>query len=133
MDIHHQDIFYDTSKMGIRMKKTILKDGKSKATAWRVDILDCSKSWQRKQIDMSFEDIMKKLDKTSHYTIIHRRGYESWKDHRIFPSDKMSISRWKLEMGFCTMGVGPDYFLWIDLDESFIPYFVKKYNLKTML
>jgi hypothetical protein len=45
---------------------------------------------------MTFEDIMARFARNSHFSVIHRRGYRECG-----------------EFGFRTMGAGADYFLWI--------------------
>lgn len=110
------DIFYKTD-FSINQKKKIINDAKKKCYEWRVDELDCSKSWARKQIDMSFKDIMEKFDKNCHFTIIKRLP-------RFRPTDKEYI-----EIDFCTMNIGINYYLWIYIDIDYLDYFVKKYKL----
>ena len=91
----------------------------------------------RKVIDMDFDEVLKYLyTENIHFTIIHRRGYEDW-------NAKDSWYKWHLQIGFCTMArknklsstiqdIKGDLFLWIDLDESYVPYFVEKYKLKEL-
>ena len=87
------------NKLTLKQKKELILAAKAVCFEWWVDILDCSKSWYRQKTDMSFEDIMKKFDKTCHFIVIHRNfGREN-----------------HIEVGFCTMGKGPDYFLWINV------------------
>ena len=49
--------------MTFEQKRDILIDTKNLCYNWKVDKLDCSESWQRKTIEMSFEEIMKKFNK----------------------------------------------------------------------
>ena len=63
---------------------------------------------------MSFEDILKKLDSSCHFFIIHRRG------HSTPPF---------LEIGFKTMKERT-YFLWIRCSDEHVSFFVDKYLLK---
>jgi len=121
MNEYFPDVFYDVSKLTLQDKISILQDAKDKCISWNVDILDCNKSWARQYIDMSWEDIVKKLDDSSHFVIIHRRGYVEWKK---FP-DRY---RWCLEIGFSTYH-SPSYFLWIYINEDELYWFINKYKL----
>lgn len=98
---------YKTLNLTLEQKTDILRRAKEVCDYWWVDILDCSKSWRRQKIDMSFEEIMLKYD-GSHLSIIHRD----------LPPEN------HLEIGF-RIGepLGPDYFLWIILDPKYIPEF----------
>ena len=58
---------------------------------------------------MSFDDIMAKLNQKCHFIIIHRN---------VDPENY-------LEVGFSTLNVGPDYFLWIHLDIKHLDEFTK--------
>ncbi len=66
------NIFYNTKILTTKRKKEIILFAKDLCYDWHVDKLDCSISWSRKEIDMSFEDILKTLNKKSHFTIVHR-------------------------------------------------------------
>lgn len=94
-----------------------MHEAKEQSYEWRVDVLDCDKSYSRQRIEMSFEDILKILDSSSHFFIIHRRGYSNWDFH--------------IKIGFRSM-TAIDYFLWIHLKEDKLPDLIEKYNLKSM-
>lgn len=98
---------YDTHDLTIEQKVDILHRAKAVCYNWWVDILDCSKSFHRQKIEMSFEEIMAKFDDRSFFVIIHRTFHENY-----------------LEIGFSTMDT-PDYFLWMMLDPKYIPEFTK--------
>ena len=100
--------FYNTTHLTLEQKVDILHRAKGVCYHWCVDVLDCSKSFCRQPIEMSFEDIMAKYD-GSHLAV----------SHRCFPPDNY------LEIGFRTNGkIGePDYFLWLFLDVKYIPDF----------
>jgi hypothetical protein len=110
---HQHDIFYKVSDLSLIEKSDIINCAKSKPTAWWVDKLDCAESWARQRVDMSFNEIMQKFGNSCHFTIIHRRGYEK-----------------KGEIGFSTMGLGVDYFLWIEISEDFLEDIIKKFELE---
>jgi len=52
---------------------------------------------------MSFEEIMAKFDQRCHFAVIRRRSH--LEDY--------------LEVGFSTVGIGPDYFLWVMLNRRY--------------
>lgn len=100
---------YNVNKLTLEEKRSICYQAKEKCDRWWVDILDCSKSWHRERVDMSFEDIMAKLDHKCHFVIIHRD---------LEPENY-------LEVGFSTLNTGPDYFLWIHLYVKYLDEFTK--------
>lgn len=100
---------FATRKLSLKQKLDLLRRAVEKCDHWWVDILDCSKSFCRQKIEMSFEEILKKLDNRSHFCIIHR-NLPPIKDY--------------LEIGFSTMNaLRPDYFLWIILDIKHLEEF----------
>ncbi len=101
------NVNYKTHALSLEEKRQLLLKAKAVCSHFWVDILDCSKSFARQRIDMPFEEIMAKLDEKCHFTVIHRN---------FLPIDRY------LEMAFSTM-TSPDYFLWIILDEKYIPEF----------
>ncbi len=108
-------LFYKTLGIDLDTKKEILEYGKSICYNWWVDEIDCSKSLRRVKVDMSFDDIMSKLDYKSHFTIIHRRG---------------SVEKWYIEIGFHTMTNNVNHYLWVCIDESFLNDLVMQFNLE---
>ena len=123
MNEHHRDIFCNTDNRPLKQKIEILEWAKEHCFEWCVDILDCSKSWARKRIEMSWEDIMKKFDEKAYLVVIHRRGYENWKGKDPY--------RWCLEVGFRESNPGPEHFLWIYCDEKYVEEIRKKFKLTT--
>lgn len=101
---------YRTDHLSLHQKKAICRLAHPKCTNWWADMLDCSKSVRREEIDVSFDEIMEKLDEDAYFTIIHRNS--SHENH--------------LEIGFRTGGLGPDYFLWMILDPEHIDDFTTK-------
>lgn len=120
---YFRDIFYDTLHLSLAQKKELLKDAKKKSFEWSVDILDCTKSWARQSIKMSFSDILKKLTADSFFVVIHRKGYENWKNNPYFPH------KWCMEIGFVTHET-PSHFLFVYIKEDVKEFFLNKYNLK---
>ena len=97
---------YNTRTLSLDDKKSICHKAKGKCDKWWVDILDCDKSFCRQKIEMSFDDIMAKLDQKCHFGIHSNTNSENY-----------------LEIGFSTMNLGPDYFLWIQLDVKYLDEF----------
>ena len=123
MNEYFQDIFYTIDKLEVTEIKKLLQEAKDECNSWRVDILDCSISTNRHTIEMSFENIMKRIDDNPHFIFIHRRGYDDWK------GSEFHKEAWCLEVGFTTLN-SPSYFLWIHLPKEKIDYYVNKYNLE---
>lgn len=65
---------------------------------------------------MKFDIILKKLDQKCHFVIIDRKS--RGRDTQY------------LEIGFSTSGNSPNYFLWILVEYTYIPYFIEKYDLQ---
>jgi len=119
---YYPDIFYNTSSLLMGEKRIILHEAKEKCFNWRVDD---QPSWTRREIKMPFANILKKLKKSCHFVIIHRRGYDNWKkDHYSH--------HWCLEIGFSETRGTNHHFLWILCEEEHLSHFIKKYNLKIL-
>jgi hypothetical protein len=116
------DIFYKVGHLSLIQKSIIIHYAKLGAIDWWVDKLDCSESWARQRIDMSFNEIMKKLDEKCHFVIIHRRGYLDDKDKELW--------KWKGEVGFTTMGLGVEYYLWIHINEDYLKEMIEEFDLE---
>ena len=95
---------FDTNDLPSDRIREIIHRAKKLCTNWQVEILDCTKSFARQKIDMSFEEFMetKFRDEKRFFTVIHRNGFGE--DH--------------LEVCFSTMGLGPDYFLYLTVDPG---------------
>lgn len=79
--------------------KEFIKWSKNNSYNYWYDILDCSKSFQREKLDISFDDFCSKIDKNSYLTIILRKHVK----------DKY------IEVTLSTM-TDPDYFIWCQID-----------------
>lgn len=106
---------YISRNLKIEEKKALCYRAKELSNNWWVDKLDCRESFMRQSIEMPFDEIMKKLDSSSLFFIIHR----------IYSGDY-------LEIGFRTSGKinEPDYFLWIQTDKEHIPTIVEEFGIK---
>ena len=120
-----QDVFYGLSHLSIKELKELFKEAKDLSKFWQVDIL---KSFYRESTDMSFENILKKLDKNSHIVFIHRKG---WIDENGNPK---RYRGWEIETGFRSWDKENkyDYFLFIFLDEKNLDHFIEKYKLREL-
>jgi hypothetical protein len=103
-DLFKQHIHYDVSDLSLEEKKDLMKLAFGLAFEWWVDELNCSKSFCRKKVDMSFDDILDKLKENAHVVFINRKERPDTPEH--------------LEVGFCSMGVPVEYFLWIRVPIS---------------
>jgi hypothetical protein len=134
MNDYKQSKFYLIARdLSPHIWEEICRDAKDKSYNWWIDD---QPAWQRQKIDMGFDEVLKYLyTEKIHFSIVHRRGYpkENVKDN---------WNEWHLEIGFCTMirrkklpttdiDIEGDLFLWIKLDEKYIPYFIDKYKLET--
>ena len=99
---------YETQNLTLEQKRNICQFAYENCFNWWVDILDCSISFCRQRIDMTFEEAMKKLDETSLFFMIHRN---------LDPENH-------LEVGFRT-GASVEYFLWLQVDPKYIPELTK--------
>lgn len=108
-----RDTFYNTSGLTVYQRKSICYDAYECSTAWWVDKLDCKVSFLRQRVEMSYDDIIKKLARGCHFTVVHRSDIEEYG-----------------EIGFCTMSFEPDFFLWIITTVEDLNKIVMKYGLK---
>ena len=106
-------IFYTTEYLSFATKVEIINTAFTKNTKWWVDILDCNKSFSRKEIKMSFQEIMYKFNENCCFKVIHRRGYEIPFYGEIIFSTKND----------------PSYFLWIRLNEDDFFELIKLFQL----
>jgi len=98
--MNDSNIHYSTDKLSFEQKKQVLINAKSVSTDVRTEILDCSKSFRRQDIDMSFDEMLNKFDEFKdqlHFTIINRR----------FDDDYIEVC--------CSTLSSPNYFLYIDV------------------
>ena len=109
------DTFYAIHKLSKTKQLELFLDAKSKCDTWRVDKKDDTYT-RREMIYMSFDDIVKIFNTTytnkHHVVFIHRLHIDV-----------------TLEIGFCTMGLDNDYFLFINVKPKHLQYFIDKYNL----
>jgi hypothetical protein len=113
-----QDIFYNTQRLSLETKHSILTDARQKSFNWWVDILDCFKSAARQRIEIDFNEILAKLDDSCYFVFINRKGFNE-KEYRV-------------ETGFCTMIGSVNYYLWIQIKENYLKEFIEKYQLQRM-
>jgi hypothetical protein len=125
MSDYYHDIFYKVHELDFETKKKIIHWAFKRKKNWSVDKLDCNESRSRQSVELSIDGIMSKFNNAAHFVVIHRRGYEDWKNSEIFDN------KWCLEVGFRTME-SPDYFLWIWCDENFVDEIVKEFDLKIL-
>lgn len=110
-------IFYNTQDLSLAGKTSLLKYAYELSYDWRVDILNCNISFARRKIEMDFETVLKKLDDTCHFTVIHR--------FNVIKKNENG------EVGFSTMNE-IDYFLWIYLTVADLEKIINQYRLKKL-
>jgi hypothetical protein len=108
-------IFYSTDQLTLEEKTAILTEAHQTCYKWHVDILDCKKSFSRQPIELSFQEIMSKLNEKSHFVIINRKAVPYDGDY--------------LEIGFSSGG-DPDYLLWLFLSENHLKKLIQRCNVK---
>lgn len=108
-------MFYKVSHLNLETKNSIIRDSIDVSTEYKIDILDCSKSWARQRSDLTLDEIMMKLNDDSHFVFIERENYFTKK-----------ISG---EVGFSTTK-DPSYFLFIFMNIEELNKLKDKYNLK---
>ena len=103
MGNQNKAVLYEESQLLSNQSKiNILRKVKEICLRWRVDILDCSKSFFREKLDIDFEEAINKLDKNVFYflTTIIRDICD--KNH--------------IEICLNDMGIDVQYFIWVYLD-----------------
>jgi len=99
--MNDRDIFYDTAKLSRPEQEIVLWKAHSICERWWFDKLDCLESFARQHVKgISFEDAMGHFVEDALMNVIHWR--------QILPLDEPH-----LEVGFRSMELPVDYFLWI--------------------
>lgn len=111
-------INYNTQHLSLTSKRKLLNAAKRVSILWMVDVLDCSKSFTRQPVEMSWKEITAKLDGDCHFAFIERQGIGNGPDY--------------FDVGFSTMGARPDYFLWIVLGIRIGKKLAERFKLKPM-
>ncbi len=89
---------YKLDKLTIDQKREIITRAIANSTTWWADILDCQISFRRIKILCTFDEIMKLFNAHCFFGVFER---DDGPKHKY------------LEVGFRTMNVVPDYFLFI--------------------
>ncbi len=110
-----RDKWYKSNHLSFEEKVQITKDAKKICYKWYVNKLDVSINWSSKAIKMRYATIMKKYASSSHFVLVHRRGY-----NRPF----------HLEIGWSTIDSGPRYMLWVLIEQGRIEKFLKEHKLE---
>lgn len=107
-----QDIFYNVEALSQDERLELLKEAMFYSTEIRVDEII---GWQRQNVPDADpqEWLVNHLKPDSIWRFIHRRGY----------NETYYIQVVIREM---------ECFLWVDLKEEHLDYFIKKYNLKRL-
>lgn len=99
-------------------REKILREAIKVASQVRVDQLDCSVSCARQPTDKTVEEVLKLGLNDAHtlYSFILRAGQGMYEDY--------------YDVGLSTIGVRPEYFLWIELSIDNGLALIKKFKLK---
>lgn len=108
-------MFFNIHELSLKEKKELLNQAYEKSSSFWVDHLDCSKSWSRVKVDMTYEEVVKKLEHSSHFTVILRKN----------PMGEVYG-----EVGFVS---NDSYYLWIILPEDKFMELVSDWNLKPIV
>jgi len=112
------DIFYKINDLPLQEKKNLMTECKEICFNYWIDKLDCNESFARQKANMTFDEVMEKCDKKTHFVFIDREYY---------PIDEKK----HFEVGFRTMST-IDYFLFMWIEDDAIQNIIKKYNLEKM-
>jgi hypothetical protein len=116
--LESMDTFYNTRELNLEQKIALLDDCKAVCFLWRVDKLDCSVSFYRERIEMTYEEIKQKLTNKSHFVVIDRKFYTKGEKKHF-------------EIAFRTM-TDIDYFLFIHVEDEMMFPIIEKYGLSIM-
>jgi len=104
------DIFYRTNELTLKERKSLLKFAKENSIRWWVDEVDCNKSFERHNIKIPFDEVIKELKMASYLVIANR--------HNSYG-----------EIAFCSFDE-PDHFVWINVSLDTLHDITKKFKLQ---
>lgn len=108
-------MFFNIRDLSLTDKQILLNQAYEKSSSFWVDHLDCSKSWSRVKVDMTYEEVLTKLEASSHFTVILRNN----------PNGEVYG-----EVGFVS---NDSYYLWIILPEDKFMQLVGDWKLKPVV
>ena len=114
------DIFFKTEDLSMYEKQMLLIIALENSYTHHIDVLNSTESCRRKQTNISFMDMLNKVDKNTKIYVIYRKGFKSTNNIH---------NQWHGEIGFSTM-TDPNYFLFVYVNEVELNKLVKKYNLE---
>jgi len=115
MTEYTHDVFYEVNHLDFEDLQDLIRDAYEKCYSWRAD--EIKGGGQRQPIDATFEEQLSKMNKSSLFRFIHRKG---------FPEDEWN--KWRIEIVFNEML----HFLWVEVEEEHLPYFIEYYKLIPM-
>lgn len=122
---YEPDVFFNVQNLSLEQKKKLLRSAYNKRIGFHVDMLDAEKSFSRKEINMSFEEILQKLKDSSHFVFIDRKGFKK------SDGKPMGKEEYVLEIGFSESEDQKNYYLFIFCDRKEISYFINTFQLST--
>lgn len=108
-------MFFNIRDLSLTDKQDLLNQAYEKSSSFWVDHLDCSKSWRRVKVDMTYEEVLTKLESSSHFTVILRNN---------------PLGEVYGEVGFVS---NDSYYLWIILPEDKFMELVSDWKLKPVV
>jgi len=105
------DVFY-SDQLDYEDKRDLIIKALERSYEWWAD--EIKNGGQRQKIDVTFEEQLNKMDENSLFRFIHRKG---------FPDDKRYLSVVFNELAS---------FLWVNMEEEHLQYFIDNYNLKAI-
>ena len=111
-----RDIFFNLNHLSLKDKENLFHEAKSLCLDFRIDEKD--EHYRRVPSQVSFDEMLRKMDDSCHYVFIQRNCVMNWEEPY-------------LETGFCTLGAPfpGDWFLFIRLKNSYLLHFIDKYKL----
>lgn len=106
-----KQIFYNTKDLNFETKKRILEEAKKVCYEFQVDEL-ISNNLQRKESKKTYNEMLKDFKIKDHFVVIKR----------TYPLEHG-------EIGYCTIGENPEYFLFLFLTEEDLNNLVNKFHL----
>jgi len=115
------NIFFNIMELPIEQRIAVLHDAKDVCETMYVDELSVLKSMRRQRIDMSFEEIIKKVTKNTSFTFVIRT--DNKKEYL-----EVGLQTVQLDESFYSK----EYFLWIICDIKHAFDLTAKYQLKRL-
>lgn len=127
-DTYYRDTFFNTSILNLNTKLNILDYAIEICNCYHIDTL-CNPNYpnyntsSRQPTLLNYNFIRPHFKDGSHYVIIHRRGYPSWRDKDVFSHN------WCGELGFSEQIDGYTFFLFVYISEEKLQTLIDTFEL----